>query len=82
MSVPQELLQRALQLAPEDRIELADRLYLSMEPDGGEWDPDFLAEIEDRVARYESGATVARDAWEALEELRRKYSDPPPGKPT
>jgi outer membrane protein assembly factor BamD (BamD/ComL family) len=79
-----ELFQRALDLAPDVRVELADRLYQSVEPEDAtdEWDPAFLAELEERVARYERGETQARDAFEALAELRRKYSVPPPEQAT
>jgi putative addiction module component (TIGR02574 family) len=79
-----ELFERAMALAPEDRVALADRLYQSVEPEDAtdDWDPAFLAELEERVARYERGETQARDAFEALAELRRKYSTPPPEPPT
>jgi putative addiction module component (TIGR02574 family) len=77
MSKVDELFEQAMQLSEAEREELANRLYQSVDPDDGEWDPEFLAEIDERVARYERGETAARDAWEALEELRRKYSEPP-----
>jgi hypothetical protein len=75
--VPEDLLQRAMQLAPEIRVEFADCLYRSVEPDDatGDWDPEYLAELEERVARYERGETKAVDVFEALEESRRKLRE-------
>jgi putative addiction module component (TIGR02574 family) len=79
-----DLFEKAMALAPDDRVALADRLYLSVEPEDAtsDWDPEFLAELEERVARYERGETKARDAFEALEELRKKYSASRPEPPT
>jgi putative addiction module component (TIGR02574 family) len=76
-STADELFQRAMALAPDDRVALADRLYQSVEPEDAtdDWDPAFLAELEERVARYERGETQARDAFEALEESRRKLRE-------
>jgi hypothetical protein len=82
--VPEDLWRRAMELDPAVRVEFADRLYQSVEPEDttDEWDPEYLAELEERVARYERGETQARDAFEALDELRRKYSPPPQERPS
>jgi hypothetical protein len=73
--VPDDLLRQALGLSPAARRQFADRLYESVEPEDAtdEWDPGYLAELDERAARYERGETTAIDAFKALEALRRKY---------
>jgi len=62
----------ALGLSDEDRASLAYRLLQSLRPPGGcsDMDPGFEAELERRVAHYESGKTQASDWDEVTSRLR------------
>src|SRR5436190_13452760 len=70
----QELADKALRLAPEDRAELAERLWASLEP--GELssvEHDWLTEIDKREQNLASGRTNVR-SWEELKaHLHREF---------
>ena len=53
-----ELESQALQLAPEDRVSLADRLLASVSADG-EVDDAWSQEAERRLAELENGTVAA-----------------------
>ena len=65
----QKLLDEALALSEEDRLELADCLYGTIEPDGAEtYEQAWAHEISKRIADLDSGAVKAVP-WE---EVRRR----------
>ena len=67
------ILDAALSLPPGERADLAYRLLQSLKPPGV-WsidDPAFDAELERRMAAYESGQTPAED-WETVSERVRQ----------
>lgn len=76
--VPSTALQRieaaALQLAPEQRAELAERLWASV--DGGDeaaLDPAWEAEIKRRMQEVDKGSVQCRPWDEVISELRAKH---------
>lgn len=58
---------QAMKLSPQERADLADRLWMSVNPGelGAEWD----AEIERRVADDDAGRTRYMPAQEAMDRL-------------
>ncbi len=60
---------QALALPPEQRIELAQRMWSSVENQYGE-DDEFFAEIARRDAEIESGATKPIPFIQAMREIR------------
>ncbi len=73
MSKNDELLRQILALKYEERAAIAHQILASLAPDDIDEDAQaaWVAEIEVRLALIESGDYVARDAWEALEDIRR-----------
>lgn len=68
----EELVQRGLSLAPEDRARLAERLLDSLhEPPSPEIDVAWREEIERRVAAYRRGEVEVFEAEEVFAEARR-----------
>jgi putative addiction module component (TIGR02574 family) len=59
----------ALTLAPEDRVQLADRLISSVFPNKDVEDA-WAAEVERRVQEIESGRAALAPASEAIERAR------------
>ena len=58
-----ELSQRALELAPEDRARLAERLLASLDTDvSAEGDAAWDAELRQRIADVDSGAATLLNA--------------------
>lgn len=57
----------AMQLSPQERADLADRLWMSVNE--GELDPVWHAEIERRVADDDAGRTRYMPAQEAMDRL-------------
>jgi putative addiction module component (TIGR02574 family) len=57
-----------LRLPEEDRIELANVLWESVE------DVAWEAELDRRVAEIESGTAVGRPAQEVFDDLRKRYA--------
>ncbi len=67
-----ELVQRGRALPPEEREELVDQLLKSLnEPAARELDAAWSAEIEKRLAEYDSGAVAAIDAEEVFAKAAR-----------
>jgi putative addiction module component (TIGR02574 family) len=64
------LLQQALGLSPEDRIEVAEQLYQSFGDDLLPDDPEFHAELNRRLESIENGSAVLIPWKEAREEIR------------
>lgn len=67
-----ELVQRGRALPPEEREALVDQLLESLnEPAARELDAAWSAEIEKRLAEYDSGAVAAIDAEEVFARAAR-----------
>ena len=74
-SLMRQVAQRALDLPPEERAELAHKLIISLDDatDKGvetAWD----AEIERRVEEIKSGKAKGRPAQDVLAQIRAEYS--------
>jgi hypothetical protein len=71
----------ARELTPEQRAELAQRLFASLEDEvplesAAEVEQSWLEEAERRYQRYVTGETQSIPAAEALERVRRRLRDP------
>lgn len=73
MSTIDEVLSSALQLSQAERAALAHQLLLSLEPGhaDADWESAWSAEIEARLARFESGSSQASDLLGAINSMRR-----------
>jgi hypothetical protein len=75
-----DLLKRALELAPKERVKLAQELLGSIEEDGDDsdleaLDPAFVARLRRDAAAFLSGkAPAGIPADEALDELERRLA--------
>jgi putative addiction module component (TIGR02574 family) len=66
----------AMALTPEERGHLAEELLDSVESDEGiEWDDDYAAEIQRRVAEIDAGTADTTDSDEAIANVRRLLDD-------
>jgi hypothetical protein len=67
--------EQAARLSHRDRARLALRLIESLEP-GHDEDVDglWLDEAEQRLRRYDQGATQARDAEDAIADIERQVT--------
>ena len=70
----QELKTHLSALPESDRADLADFLLDSLETSELEIEPEFEAELDRRVADYESGKDLGRPVDDVIAELREKYS--------
>lgn len=68
-----ELFEQAKQLSTDERIELADLLYADTAIPSAEWEAEWAAECEDRLAAFERGETEAIDADELHGRLRKRF---------
>lgn len=59
-------------LNADERAEVIEYLT-SLEEEDGEWDSDFIDEINRRVADYEAGKTVGIPGEEVMRRLKEKY---------
>lgn len=67
-----ELVQRGRALPPEERARLVDQLLETLnEPAARELDAAWDAEIDKRLAEYDSGAVAAIDAEEVFAKAAR-----------
>jgi len=72
----EEVRNEALALTPEERGHLAEELLDSLESgDGIEWDDDYAAEIQRRLAEIRAGAAKMVSADEAIAAARRAVDD-------
>jgi putative addiction module component (TIGR02574 family) len=62
----------AMQLSPEERAELADKLWLSLEP-AGDVGAAWTREIERRIRELESGEVEPIAHKDVIAELRARY---------
>lgn len=67
--------EQAVRLSHRDRARLALRLIESLDP-GQDEDVDglWLDEAEQRLRRYDQGATQARDAEDAIADIERQLT--------
>ena len=63
------VMKAAARLAPEERIELVQRIMQSVDPTRPEIDAAWLEEARDRIAAYERGEVETFDADEVIAEL-------------
>ena len=70
----ERLTAQALALPPDQRLELADRLWVSVGPIE---DEELFAEIERREAEVESGAVKTIPSEQAMREIREMLDKPP-----
>ncbi len=67
-----ELLEHAMELPSEDRLQIAEALLSSMEPPGMlPFDPEWLLEAKRRAARIDSGEGKLKSWAEVREQARR-----------
>jgi putative addiction module component (TIGR02574 family) len=72
----EEVRSEALALTPEERGHLGEELLDSIESEEGiEWDDDYAAEIQRRVAEVRAGTAKMVSADEAFAEARRAVDD-------
>jgi putative addiction module component (TIGR02574 family) len=73
-TLSQELIDRGLQLAPDDRERFANLLLDSLEGDEAE-DRELQEEIQRRWDRYESGEEPVYSLEEVMTALRKQAED-------
>jgi len=74
-SLLQEVVNKAHNLSPEERAELAHELIVSLNDDiDKEHEKAWDSEIERRVREIKSGTAKGRPAEDILAEIRAKYS--------
>jgi putative addiction module component (TIGR02574 family) len=72
----EEVRAQAMALTPEERGHLAEELLDSVESDEGiEWDDEYAAEIQRRVAEVRAGTAKMVSADEAIAAARRAIDD-------
>ena len=70
-----EILQEAMTLPPEERLNLSQELYGSlMSDEEREIEEAWLDEVERRFADYEAGRTKTIPGEQVFRELREKYA--------
>ena len=67
-----ELEAAALALPPGDRARLAERLLQSLDDEAEEVEAAWVAEVQDRLARFRAGELEARPVEEVMAEARRR----------
>jgi putative addiction module component (TIGR02574 family) len=67
-----DVLQQALQLSPNERAALLERLIVSLDKPDPSLDTLWLEEAESRMAAYRSGELAAVDAEQVFSELGRE----------
>ena len=70
-AVVKSLSEEAKKLTPEERIELAESIIASIEPDP-EIERQWAAEAQDRIAAVQRGELGLIDADEVFRKLRKK----------
>jgi len=70
-----ELTQSAIQLPPDQRFTLAQRILASVEPQEDKGiDRAWVAQIRERMARYDSGETRGIPGSEVFAEIDRRLA--------
>lgn len=67
-------MQQALELPEDERVELAEQIWLSLKggPHDPEWRDAWAEEIDKRLQSHEENPDDAQEWTEALAELRRR----------
>jgi putative addiction module component (TIGR02574 family) len=69
----EQILSEALALGPDERAELAESLWLSVdEGTQAEIDAAWATEVSRRIADFDAGRAKAKPVEESIERLRRK----------
>ena len=83
MSIHAELIDRVLNLPPDERAELARQLILSLETvaldAGDDVDTAWEAEIDRRLAQVDRGEVALRDWRQSIERIRGTLKRPASG---
>lgn len=70
-----DLAESAIQLPPDQRFTLAQRILASVEPqEDSDVDRAWMTEIRKRIARYDSGETQGIPGAEVFSEIDRRLS--------
>ena len=70
-----DLAQSAFQLPPDQRFTLAQRILASVEPlEDARIDKAWVAEMRERMARYDSGETQGIPAGDVFSEIDRRLA--------
>ena len=72
ISPVRELEAAALALPVEDRAHLAERLLESLDDEAQAVEAAWVAEVQDRLARFRAGELEARPAEEVMAEARKR----------
>jgi putative addiction module component (TIGR02574 family) len=72
-----EIFKTTANLTPAEKIELADALYMEFPPEPGEWDPEWLAEINRRSDEIDAGIASGRTWDEIKKELDSELKNAP-----
>lgn len=72
ISPVRELEAAALALPVEDRARLAERLLESLDEEAQEIEAAWVAEVQDRLARFRAGELKARPVEEVMAEARKR----------
>ncbi len=70
MTVPKDILEKALALEPLKKVELVDELLTSLDIPDSMIDRDWAAEAENRIEAFENGQIKALGIEEVLEKYR------------
>ena len=71
----EELLERAMELPTEDRLQLAEALLTSVEPTSSlPFDAEWITEAKRRAARVDSGEGKT-DSWAEVKQRARTIDD-------
>ncbi len=74
MPTPIEVVEaEAMKLTPRERAELADRLWMSAEPNSGAVDAACVLEIEQRIRQIDAGEVVCVPWEHVVAEMRARY---------
>ena len=72
ISPARELEAAALALPVEERARLAERLLDSLDDEAQEVEAAWVAEVQDRLARFRAGELEARPVEEVMAEARKR----------
>jgi putative addiction module component (TIGR02574 family) len=72
-----DALKAALQLTPEEKVELVDTLYKECPMEFIDWDPEWVAEINRRSDEIDAGIASGRTWDEIKAELEKELKDAP-----
>ena len=76
MDTPESIINEALALPEEERLDIVDALLASIYKTSDEIDQAWKVELERRMASVESGEATLIPAEEVFAELRRRYGKP------